>query len=572
MSSSSPDQSTQECGTEQSSHTGSPARMPWAVGGIVVLVALLFAAYTNHAWEDFYITYRTSVNLAEGNGLVFTPGQKVHTFTSPINTLLPALIRYLLGKGSDTMVLWIYRIACSATLAAACMLLYRWMRTLKIKHMILLTATILIGLESKVIDFTINGQEVAFMIFFLAMSILCMMGRPKRPWLWLGLAWAGVMYTRPDGFVYCTAIAIGMFAFPDACGYGRKQQLALYIKAALCVTILYLPWTLWTWHYYGSPVPHTITAKGLSLPHHWKGIIAFHLQRLTNRPLLSESLAWVYMPTCFFLGGWPNYLELFATLTAIIGAFSWLIPVVSPKTRAFSLAGFLSLYYLNYIPASKFAWYYPNAWIFLALAICFLLHDLARAVNWLQVNQPSPQWVIWGRRLLKVTPILLICVTTLTTLAVAFQMRTQRKVAEEQARIPLAMWLKEHARSEKDTVFIECLGYVGYFSNLKIYDYPGLSSPEVVKARIDTGHTDWGRWDLVIRHLKPDWIVLRPVEKTDIENKDPNLLTKAYTAVKEFDSSKELDGYRFLPGKPYVRYDTRFTVYKRNNNTGVPHE
>ena len=38
------------------------------------LCAMGFAAYTHHAWEDYWITFRSSRNLAEGNGLVFQPG------------------------------------------------------------------------------------------------------------------------------------------------------------------------------------------------------------------------------------------------------------------------------------------------------------------------------------------------------------------------------------------------------------------------------------------------------------------------------------------------------------------
>ena len=37
-------------------------------------VPLAFAAYTQHAFEDFYITFRVSKNLATGHGLVFNVG------------------------------------------------------------------------------------------------------------------------------------------------------------------------------------------------------------------------------------------------------------------------------------------------------------------------------------------------------------------------------------------------------------------------------------------------------------------------------------------------------------------
>jgi len=39
----------------------------WA--GALAAIALIYAAWTGHIWEDFFITFRASRNLAEGFGL-----------------------------------------------------------------------------------------------------------------------------------------------------------------------------------------------------------------------------------------------------------------------------------------------------------------------------------------------------------------------------------------------------------------------------------------------------------------------------------------------------------------------
>lgn len=44
----------------------------WLIFTGVFAITLLFAAFTRHAWEDYYITYRVSKNLATGHGLVYT--------------------------------------------------------------------------------------------------------------------------------------------------------------------------------------------------------------------------------------------------------------------------------------------------------------------------------------------------------------------------------------------------------------------------------------------------------------------------------------------------------------------
>ena len=88
------------------------------------LIALLFAAYAQHAWEDYYITFRSSKNLVQGHGLVFTPGERVHSFTSPLGVLLPALASGLTGGASDQAALWLFRLMGAGALAGAATLLF----------------------------------------------------------------------------------------------------------------------------------------------------------------------------------------------------------------------------------------------------------------------------------------------------------------------------------------------------------------------------------------------------------------------------------------------------------------
>ena len=58
-------------------------RPSWLIFVTVMAIPLLYAAYTGHTWEDFFINYRVSTNLARGNDLVYTPGERVQVFTIP---------------------------------------------------------------------------------------------------------------------------------------------------------------------------------------------------------------------------------------------------------------------------------------------------------------------------------------------------------------------------------------------------------------------------------------------------------------------------------------------------------
>src|SRR5258708_27322808 len=80
------------------------------------VLALFFAFYTNHIWEDYFITSRSSKNLATGHGLVYNHGDRLHTFTSPLGVLLPAVSSLLTANSSDTAATWIFRLMCIAAL------------------------------------------------------------------------------------------------------------------------------------------------------------------------------------------------------------------------------------------------------------------------------------------------------------------------------------------------------------------------------------------------------------------------------------------------------------------------
>jgi len=181
----------------------------------VFLLALSFCIYTQHAWEDWYITYRCSKNLSLGNGLVYQLGQRIHAFTSPIGTLIPAILNLITLNSSDELVLWLFRIigcfllGLSAVIISNCQKIFFlpvrnniFDRYVRHKHQIL--------------DFSINGMETAFMIFFITCVIYFMTASSRHLSLKLGLAWAGLMWTRPDSFIYIGSISIGSLLLAPA--------------------------------------------------------------------------------------------------------------------------------------------------------------------------------------------------------------------------------------------------------------------------------------------------------------------------------------------------------------------
>lgn len=539
----------------------------------VALLGLVFAAYTQHAWEDYWIAYRSSRNLATGHGLVFTPGERLHTFTSPLGTLLPAGLCWLTGNHSDDLVLWLFRIVSIAALAAALVAVLRILVVLQRHHVATLFTVALVALDAKTVDFSINGMETGLLLLFLALTLHGLLVTGPRQALRIGIGWAGMMWTRPDSIAYIGALGLSTLVFPatDPGARTRRAWSRTFLQAGVVCTVLYLPWVLWAWWYYGSPVPHTVVAKATSLPPLLpstliRDVLRFPVLLLVAKSSLDTSLPWTFLPPYAWGGGWHDTVYAGARVVGLAAAFAWLVPVLRRQTRMLSLAFYLGQFFLTNVVRVYFPWYLPASAVLGYLTVG-MMFDQA-----LSLASRLPQ-LGWDRRWFRHLPgVLRMCAAVLVagqvavTACVARQMRVQQALIEEGHRRRIGLWLREHARSPHDSVFLEPLGYVGYFSGLKMLDWMGLSSTEVVEAKRRVGP---GREGQIYLELRPDWLVLRPGEARPGGIVDPSRLAELYEQVQVFDVGDAVRAVRWLPGRPYLWFDQTFIVWRRKAN-GAP--
>lgn len=518
----------------------------------MILITLSWAIYTQHVWEDYYITYRASKNLAIGEGLTYTSGERIHSFTSPLGVLLPAAASLLTGNQSDDIALWIFRLMASAALAGSVIIMGKALNRAGAYSLAAGAITALIFTDAKIIDFTINGMETPFLLLFLAWTSWASFTNPRRQWLHLGLSWGGLMWTRPDAFIYIGVLSVGIYFFKpsDERWWKRVGTLRMFLKAGLLTSAVYGPWLLWAWQYYGTPVPHTVTAKGLFLPHTTPGLLAEWLLQFPMKMWGNPSiLAGTFMPAYSFNTGWPGWMSTLSAIVAVVAMLLWLLPNLRWEARVLSLTVFGGQFYLYSFVGFPIPWYLPPITFLSLMALGVALMQLSARSNWKKVS-----WVAFA---------LFVATEVTLSLAVAWQLRYQQSIVEGQRR-EIGEWLKKQSVSTKDTVFLEPLGYIGFFSGLKMLDYPGLSSPEVVAARLRAeSHSYPFSWSEIIMDLQPDWLVLRSYERDYIRNRDPEVLTRFYQLVKTFDVRKKVEAIKFLPGRGYLTNDALFEVYKR---------
>lgn len=528
---------------------------------IMFIISFSFAIYTNHAWEDWYITYRASKNLATGNGLVFTVGERVHSFTSPIGTLVPSLISYATFNYSDTLVLWIYRIFCCFILSCAAAILTKYTHKTNMTPVAALVMVGIFCLDAKIIDFSINGMETAFMMFFLIMMIYVSFIKTKRFSLFSGIAWAGLMWTRPDSVIYILSFCAGIIIFKGATPYSDSRYFLTgkLLKAGCIALIFYIPWVIWAWIYYGSPIPHTIVAKGLFVNYHITELLIDFIKFPVS--ILSETTAVddIFMPSYYYVGGWPKSIAYITKILAITASFYWLLPWGKSQAKVVSFVLFVGCFYLTTV-GIRAPWYFPNLAIlsiFVAGQIFQHFSEFSEKINISDIE--TKKKLSFASYCLAVSLLLL---SGGLTVATAYQVELEQRIVENGNRKLIGLWLKENASSTSDTVFSEGLGYIGFFSQLKMYDWPGLASPEVVKVRRDLNTDDFG---MIILALKPDWLVLHTAEIMEIEKKHPLLLTTLYNNTRSFDVSRKVADLGSVPGKPFIQSYQKYMIFKKTD-------
>ncbi len=507
----------------------------------VVFSTLFYVLVTGHIWEDFFITFKHSQNLVEGAGLVYHPGEYVQGFTSVINTLLPALYYWVSGSSLD-VTLWLYRISSILALLFGYWFFIKELAKDQERTLMVLFFSFLIAFPVKTVMFTTNGQEAGFMMLFLLPAMVLAFNGIQHNWKWLGICWAGLFYTRPDAVVYVVFMVISALFFGK---YRNKAELQGIVKAGIVLTLLYLPWFIGVWVYYGSPVPHTVYAKA-SLGVSIFADVNFPGPSIFANIPYAGSLS--FGPTYFFMGGWPYWVSVFTFTAWFVAFIYWIVPSTDRFGRYVSLIYSFLILYFSYIQyrGGVFPWYFPPVEIMGTFILLSALFQLGKKIGL--------------KHRVKVLSFGGVAITVLYLLIYFMsvkQIKVQQEVIENGNRTSVGIWLKGNIKPG-DRIFLEPLGYIGYFSGGKMLDWPGLVSPEVVKV---DPHKKRAQYQKVIGKLKPEWLVLRPFEKVGL-SKLP-WFNSEYSQVKVFDVRRKILEYGELPGINYLYVDSVFIIFKR---------
>jgi hypothetical protein len=138
---------------------------------------------------------------------------------------------------------------------------------------------------------------------------------------------------------------------------------------------------------------------------------------------------------------------------------------------------------------------------------------------------------------------------------VSFSLDQRRQQVEQHVRVPLGRYLGTVVQPGQ-AVGTESAGYVGYYSQAKLYDYPGLTSRASFET-LKSAPTNERTLEYVVAKLLPEWVVFRPFELDDFAANYPEARAR-YRIVSSFSYGDN----RFL-GMSISATDSSFIVLKR---------
>lgn len=481
------------------------------LAGVCILVRMALLARTGSTAEDFYITLRISENLAEGRGFGYNPGSAVLGTTTPLYCLFLAALHWLGMPAAH-----LGKLANIAADGAVCVLLYRLARAIRRPELGPIAAAIY-AFSPANITWAISGMETALVTMAGVAAFTALAERrPMACSVWCAV----LTLLRLDGLL------VVLVAAPLLAARHRREAL----RCLGVYLLLVAPWLVYATFTFGSPIPSSLAAK-LSV-YRWRNPgfpnLAPWLQRMAGGPQQAVLAAG------FVLGTWVVCRQRAAA--PLRPAVLWLAAYYGLLATS---KGFL------------FGWYFiPPTPIYVLTASLGWHAALLRLRASLQ---SVPDWEGAKERAYRASHLTAAGILALA--GAAWMPRVVRDLdkaqeMEERLRKPIGLELRTLVQPG-ETLMLEPIGYIGYYSRARVLDTIGLVSPEVVKFYRDESESPAAD---ILAHFLPEWVLLRAGEVQQIERASaPNHpLFRRYRVVRRYSD----------PSAPQ-NAPAAFTLYRR---------
>ncbi|MGB6032593.1 MAG: hypothetical protein WBH55_07145, partial [Bacteroidota bacterium] len=214
--------------------------------GVLIVVLFMLYGYWNIQQDDSYIFFSYAQNLANGEGYIFNPGERVNATTSPLYTVLLALLytvfRFipfvtipLIGHTIGAISLFLLSFFLMQSFSSEKPTLFPFVLPL-----VFLTSPLLprgTGME-------------AFLTMMLA--VMCLYYYMRGRLLAASLACSFAVLARPD-----MLLMAGVLLIYDIIRNRRLPRISMAVAFLLPI----LAWMAFSLSYFGTPLPSTLSAK-----------------------------------------------------------------------------------------------------------------------------------------------------------------------------------------------------------------------------------------------------------------------------------------------------------------------
>ncbi|MCI0329882.1 MAG: hypothetical protein L0196_02865 [candidate division Zixibacteria bacterium] len=430
------------------------------------------ADQSGHAWgsDDAYISYRYALNLANGHGLVFNPGEKVEGYTNFLYVLVATIFAMV-----NPSAIYIGCFIFNVLMFLAALGLGFWYLNRTIGGVNTLLGFAFLCLSPLLWAWPASGLETSTVLLIQLSIFICADFGSQNPSPTAGLFFcclAGIsILIRADGFVF-PLICCSAFILRKRWRYGF-----LAMGVILVFTVLYIAAR---YKYYGAPFPNTYYAK-VSGPLDQRVMSA--AKQLIK--FCGKTGFFLYLLPLAF--GWRSFLAALKSSRRLDLSAAPLIPCI---------AGGLLAY-----------WFYIGGDVFYER---FLLILIPLGVAHLLASDSHPGFVSWNK-------YAILGIIGLQLTPFALDRRFEYQLKKYDRWIDLGQFLA--VRHRDATLAIDAAGKVPFYSGFHTIDILGLNDPHIGRLPVANfnvaGHNKFDA-DYVLAK-RPDLIAAWGNEALDLQ-------------------------------------------------------
>jgi hypothetical protein len=305
------------------------------------------------------------------------------------------------------------------------------------------------------------------------------------------------------------------------------------LKICLYAGLVYLPWVVFAWVYFGSPIPHSAIAK-------WVAYVSRDFLPLSDHAvIIFRAMKPFFIDSALSPSG---LLLSFATIT--IGLWYGFKSRNNRSILVLMIFGVADALRLIITRATSFSHYaVPAMWAFM------ILLGAGLAELWGARGSFRP----WARRAYPVALLVILALGLAQGMQAAYRTQDNQVFRHELSLKAIGEWLRKNTAADA-TVLVEPLGYIGYYSERHMYDEVGLVTPKIVELkRQGLTAPDY------VEVLKPDYYVIHcddALRWLAGDEPDAGFFVRNYTRRVAFNP------VAFDPGEVYE--DPSYAAFARN--------